>query len=47
MKLKKFGERIPQSLFFLIALSALSALALITIFIFIEGVPLIAKGRLF
>ena len=47
MKLKKFGERIPQSLFFLIALSALSALALITIFIFIEGVPLIAKVGFF
>jgi phosphate transport system permease protein len=47
MKTKKFGERIPQSVFFLIALSALSALALITIFIFIEGVPLIAKVGFF
>ena len=42
MKMKNFGERIPQSLFFIIALSALTVLALITVFIFIEGVPLIA-----
>ena len=45
--MKKFRERIPQSFFFIIALSALSALALITIFIFIEGVPLIAKVGFF
>ena len=45
--MKKFGERIPQSLFFIMALSALSALALITIFIFVEGVPLIAKVGFF
>ena len=45
--MKKFGERIPQSLFFIIALSALSVLALITIFIFIEGVPLISKVGFF
>jgi phosphate transport system permease protein len=47
MKMKNFGEKIPQALFFIIALSALSALALITIFIFIEGVPLIAKVGFF
>jgi phosphate transport system permease protein len=47
MKMKNFGEKIPQGLFFVIALSALSALALITIFIFIEGVPLIAKVGFF
>jgi phosphate transport system permease protein len=41
--MKHFGERIPQSLFLIIALSALSVLALITVFIIIEGVPLIAK----
>lgn len=35
----KFSERI----FLLLALSALSVLALITVFIFIKGVPLIAK----
>ena len=45
--MKKFGERIPQGLFFIIALSALSALALITVFIFVEGVPLIAKVGFF
>jgi phosphate transport system permease protein len=45
--MKNFGEKIPQGLFFIIALSALSALALITIFIFIEGVPLIAKVGFF
>jgi phosphate transport system permease protein len=45
--MRKFGERIPQSLFFIMALSALSALALITIFIFVEGVPLIAKVGFF
>jgi len=45
--MKRFGERIPQSLFFIMALSALSALALITIFIFVEGVPLIAKVGFF
>ena len=45
--MKKFGERIPQSLFFIMALSALSALALITVFIFVEGVPLIAKVGFF
>ena len=47
MKMKNFGEKIPQGLFFIFALSALSALALITIFIFIEGVPLIAKVGFF
>ncbi|MDD5288673.1 MAG: phosphate ABC transporter permease subunit PstC, partial [Dehalococcoidales bacterium] len=47
MKMKNFGEKIPQSLFFIIALSALSVLALITIFIFVEGVPLIAKVGFF
>ena len=45
--MKKFGEKIPQSLFFILALSALSALALITIFIFVEGIPLIAKVGFF
>jgi phosphate transport system permease protein len=45
--MKRLGERIPQSLFFIMALSALSALALITIFIFIEGIPLIVKVGFF
>ena len=47
MRVKNFGEKIPQSLFFIIALSALTVLALITIFIFVEGVPLIAKVGFF
>jgi phosphate transport system permease protein len=36
-------EKITERAFFLIALSALSVLALITVFIFIEGLPIIAK----
>lgn len=47
MKLKHFGEKIPQGFFFIVALSALSVLALITVFIFIEGVPLIAEVGFF
>jgi phosphate transport system permease protein len=47
MKLKNFGERLPHGLFFIIALSALTVLALITIFIFVQGVPLIAKVGFF
>jgi phosphate transport system permease protein len=45
MNLKK--EKLLKLSFFIIALSTLSALAVITIFIFIEGVPLIAKVGLF
>ena len=45
--MKKLGEKIPQSLFFIMALSALSALALITVFIFVEGIPLITKVGFF
>ncbi len=45
--MKGFGERIPQTIFLIIALSALSVLALITVFIFIEGIPLIAKVGVF
>ena len=41
--MSSFKEKIPQRVFFLIALSALSALGLITIFILVEGLPLIAK----
>jgi len=39
----KFREKIAQRGFMLVALSALSALALITIFIVAEGVPIIGK----
>lgn len=41
--MKKFKEKLSERIFLLIALSALSVLALITVFIFIKGVPLIAK----
>ncbi len=45
--MKRFGERVPQSFFLVVALSAFSILALITVFIFIEGVPIIAKVGFF
>lgn len=38
-----FNEKFSERVFLLIALSALSVLGLITVFIFIKGVPLIAK----
>ncbi len=41
--MKSLKEKITERVILLIALSALSALALITVFIFIEGVPIIAK----
>lgn len=41
--MKRFKEKLSERIFFLMALSALSVLALITVFIFIKGVPLIAK----
>jgi phosphate transport system permease protein len=40
-------EKTTARIFLLIALSALSALALITLFIFIEGLPIIAKVGVF
>ena len=45
--MKHFKEKLPGIGFLLIALSALSILALIIAFIFIEGVPIIAKVGLF
>ena len=41
--MKNFKEKLSERIFLLLALSALSVLALITLFIFIKGVPLIAK----
>ncbi len=41
--MNKFKEKFSERVFLLLALSALSVLALITVFIFIKGVPLIAK----
>lgn len=45
--MKNLTEKITERMFLLIALSALSALALITIFIFVEGLPIIAKVGFF
>ncbi|MGF7145546.1 phosphate transport system permease protein [Anaerotaenia torta] len=41
--MKKFKEKLSERIFLVIALSALSVLALITVFIFVKGVPIIAK----
>lgn len=41
--MKTFKEKLSERVFLLIALSTLSVLALITVFIFIKGVPIIAK----
>ena len=41
--MKKFFEKIPGVVFLVLALSSISALALITVFIIVYGVPLIAK----
>jgi phosphate transport system permease protein len=44
---KSLKEKISERVFLLIALSALSALALITVFIFVKGIPIIAKVGVF
>ncbi|MBE5983758.1 MAG: phosphate ABC transporter permease subunit PstC [Paenibacillaceae bacterium] len=41
--MKRFKEKLTERVFLLIALSTLSVLALITVFIFIKGMPIIAK----
>ena len=41
--MKSFKEKLTERVFLLIALSTLSVLALITVFIFIKGMPIIAK----
>ncbi|MFW6678600.1 phosphate ABC transporter permease subunit PstC [Lacrimispora sp. AGF001] len=41
--MKSFKEKLTERAFLLIALSTLSVLALITVFIFIKGMPIIAK----
>ncbi len=41
--MKSFKEKLSERVFLLIALSTLSVLALITMFIFIKGIPIIAK----
>lgn len=45
--MKNIKEKLSGTVFLLIAFSALSVLALITIFIFIKGVPIIAKVGFF
>ncbi|MDR0197191.1 MAG: phosphate ABC transporter permease subunit PstC [Oscillospiraceae bacterium] len=45
--MRKLKGDLPERLFFALALSSISALALITAFIFIKGAPLIAKVGLF
>jgi phosphate transport system permease protein len=41
--MKHFKERFSEGIFLILALSSLSALALITIFIIIQGLPIISK----
>jgi len=43
MKMKKFKEKLSGRIFFALALSSISALALITVFIIIQGAPIIAE----
>ncbi|MCL1807693.1 MAG: phosphate ABC transporter permease subunit PstC [Oscillospiraceae bacterium] len=45
--MRKFKENLSGRIFFILALSSISALALITVFIFIKGVPFIAEVGLF
>lgn len=45
--MRNFKEKLTGRVLLLIALSALSVLALITVFIFIKGVPIIAKVGVF
>jgi len=45
--MKSYKEKISGWVFLLIALSALSVLALITVFIFVKGIPIIAKVGVF
>lgn len=45
--MKKFKENLSERIFLLLALSALSVLALITVFIFMHGLPIIAKVGVF
>ncbi|MDP2718977.1 MAG: phosphate ABC transporter permease subunit PstC [Dehalococcoidia bacterium] len=45
--MKSFNEKFAEVVFLIIAFSALSVLALITVFIFIEGLPIIARVGIF
>ncbi|KPU45217.1 phosphate transport system permease protein PstC [Oxobacter pfennigii] len=45
--MKNFKEKLSERVFLVIALSALSVLALITVFIFVKGLPIILKVGVF
>lgn len=45
--MKKFKEKLSGRIFFVLALSSISVLALITIFIIVKGAPIIAEVGLF
>lgn len=45
--MKKFKEKLSGRIFFVLALSSISMLVLITVFILIKGIPLIAEVGLF
>jgi phosphate transport system permease protein len=46
-KIKSFKERLPEYIFLALALSSISALALITVFIFVQGIPLMTEVGIF
>jgi phosphate transport system permease protein len=46
-RLKKFNEKLSGRVFFILALSTITALVVITVFIFVSGMPLIAEVGLF
>ena len=45
--MKNFKEKSTERIFFIIALSSLSVLALISVFILVQGIPIISKVGLF
>ena len=45
--MKKFKEKLSERIFLIMALSSISVLALITVFIFVQGAPIIAKVGVF
>jgi len=45
--MKKFKEKLSGYVFFILALSSISVLALITVFIIVRGAPIIAKAGIF
>jgi len=45
--MQRFSEKLPGRIFFVLAMSSISALVLITVFIIMNGVPIIAKVGFF